>query len=136
MKDYEKMLKEGLAKLPKHTTSDVRFEVSKPQIHLAGNQTFINNFNEMANMMRRDPKHLAKYLSRELAVPNSIDGNRLVLQGKIYSSIIEKKIESYLNEYVYCKECGKPDTHLEKHDRIFLLKCDACGAKQTVKSFK
>ncbi len=136
MKDYEKMLKEGLAKLPKHITSDVRFEIPKPQTSITGSQTFINNFIEIASIIRRDPKHLAKYLSRELAVPNNIEGNRLNLQGKVYPNLIEKKIESYLNEYVYCKECGKPDTHLEKHDRIFLLKCDACGARQAVKSFK
>ncbi len=136
MKNYEEMLNEALEKLPKHITSDVRFEVPKPQSSIAGNQTFISNFVEIANVMRRDPKHLSKYLSRELAVPASIEGNRLILQGKVYYSLIEKKLESYLKEYVYCTECGKPDTHLIKHERIQLLKCDACGAKHPVKSFK
>ena len=136
MKSYEEILKEGMEKLPKHTTSDVRFEVPKPQISISGSQTFISNFIEIANTIRRDPKHLAKYLSRELAIPTGIEGNRLVLQGKVYHNLIEKKIESYLKEYVYCNECGKPDTHLVRHERIQLLKCEACGAKQPVKSFK
>lgn len=136
MKNYEEMLQEGIKKIPKHISSDVRFEAPKPQIAIAGNQTYITNFIEISNVMNRDPKHLAKYLSRELAVPVSIDGNRLMLQGKVYRNLIEKKVESYLKEYVYCNECGKPDTHLMKQERILLLKCDACGAKQPVKSFK
>ncbi len=130
------MLKEGLDRLSTHVASDIRLEVPKPQISISGSQTFISNFIEISNVIRRDPQHLSKYLSRELAVPSSVDGNRLVLQGKVYHTLIEKKIESYLKEYVYCNECGKPDTHLIKHERILLLKCDACGAKQPVKSFK
>ncbi|MHA1988975.1 MAG: translation initiation factor IF-2 subunit beta, partial [Promethearchaeota archaeon] len=50
--------------------------------------------------------------------------------------IIQKKIESYVKEYVLCKECGKPDTKLIKEGRITFLKCEACGAKSSVKSIK
>lgn len=136
MKSYEKMLEEALGKLPKHIVSDVRLEIPKPQTTISGNQTFITNFMEITNVIKRDPKHLSKFLFRELATPGHLDKNRLILQGKIYGNLIEKKIESYLKEYVYCNECSKPDTHLIKQDRVYFLKCDACGAKYPVKSFK
>jgi translation initiation factor 2 subunit 2 len=136
MKTYEKMLEEARDKLPKDIVSDVRLEIPKPQATISGNQTFIVNFIEITNVIKRDPKHLSKFLFRELATPGHLDGSRLILQGKIYGSLIEKKIEAYLKEYVYCNECGKPDTHLIKQDRIYFLKCDACGARYPVKTFK
>ncbi len=129
------MLDEAIEKLPKDVKETERLEIPKPLSNISGNQTFILNFTEIANVVRRDPKHLSKYLFRELATPGSIDNNRLVLQGKIYGSLIEKKIDAYVKEYVYCPECNKPDTHLIKQDRTTLLKCEACGAKHPVKNF-
>jgi translation initiation factor 2 subunit 2 len=68
-----------------------------------------------------------------LATPGHIDGNRLILQRKVSKNLIEKKIEDYANEFVYCKECKRPDTHFEKSKRIIFLKCEACGAKQALR---
>jgi len=41
-------------------------------------------------------------------------------------------IDAYIKEYVICSECGRPDTHLIKSDRILTLRCDACGAHRPV----
>lgn len=133
MKTYKEMLKEAREKLPEDIAKKSRLEIPRPQTNIQGNQTFITNFTEIANMMRRNPKHLSKFLFRELAKAGHISENRLILQGKVYGNLIEKKIEAYLKQFVYCKECGRPDTHLEKEDRIYFLKCEACGAKQTVR---
>jgi len=46
------------------------------------------------------------------------------------NSLVEKKIDAYIKEFVYCKECKRPDTHIEKEGRIIFLKCEACGAKE------
>ncbi len=133
MKTYEEMLREGREKISLDVSKESRFEVVKPNILIQGNRTFITNFTEIANSMRRDPKHLAKFLFRELAKPGHVEGNTLILQGKVLRSLIEKKIEAYLKEFVYCRECKRPDTHLEKEGRIIFLKCEACGAKQVVR---
>lgn len=136
MKDYKEMLKEAIDKLPKDVKSDIRLEIPKPQIMITGNYTSITNFTEITNVIRRKPEHLLKYLSKELAAPAHIEGNRAVFQGKIYSTLIEKKLEAYYKEFLYCFECKKPDTHIIKQDRISFLKCDACGAKHPVKLLK
>lgn len=135
MKTYEDMLSEAEEKLPKEVKEVQRLEIPKPISNISGNQTYIVNFLDIANVIRRDPKHISKYLFRELASPGHIEGNRLILQGKFFNSLIEKKIEGYVREYVYCPECSKPDTSLIKQDRIMILKCEACGAKHPVKSF-
>ncbi len=134
MKSYEDMLKEAEEKLPKETKEKERLEIPKPQVLVQGNQTFITNFEEITGVMRRDSKHFAKFLFRELAKPGHIDGKRLILQGKVYSKLIEKKLESYIKEFLYCKECNRPDTKLVKDGRITFMICEACGAKQAVRN--
>ena len=75
-----------------------------------------------------------KYLLRELATPGIIDGQRLILGRKISSNLINTKVEQYVNDFVLCSECKKPDTILKKEERVLTIKCMACGAKHTVKS--
>lgn len=133
MKTYEEMLKEAREKIPEEISKKERLEIPEPQIIIQGNRTFITNFLEVANTIRRDPKHLSKFLFRELAKAGHIDGNRLILQGKVQRILIEKKINTYMKEFVFCRECGKPDTHIEKGDRMYFLKCEACGAKQVIR---
>jgi len=133
MKTYKEMLKEARKKISKDITQAKRLEIPSPQTNIQGNRTFITNFTEITNSIRRDPKHLSKFLFRELAKPGHIDGNRLVLQGKVIKNLIESKINSYIKEFVYCPECNRPDTHFEKEDRIIFLKCEACGAKQAIR---
>ena len=54
-------------------------------------------------------------------------------ESKLTQSLIQRKLESYVKEYVTCKVCGRPDTKLLKDDRITFSKCEACGAKTSVK---
>ena len=46
---------------------------------------------------------------------------------------LEEKFEDYVNTFVTCSECGKPDTHLVKEGRTQVIECMACGAKRPVK---
>ncbi|MEM0473243.1 MAG: translation initiation factor IF-2 subunit beta [Candidatus Aenigmatarchaeota archaeon] len=136
MKEYEEILKEGLEKIPEEVKSDNRLEIPKPEVSIQGSQTIIANFVEIANVIRRKPDHLLKFLSKELAAPAHIEGNRALFQGKLYSGLIEKKLESYFREFLYCPICKKPDTQIIKQDRIYILKCEACGAKNPVRAIK
>jgi len=132
MKTYKEMLKQAEEKISKKT-GESRLSIPDPQTNIQGTRTFITNFTEITNSIRRDPKHLSKYLFRELAKPGHVDGNRLILQGVVIKSLIKKKIDDYVKEFVYCKECNRPDTHFEKEERIIFLKCEACGAKQVLR---
>lgn len=133
MKNYDEMLKEGMDKIPEITVNSERFELPRPRVTVQGNQTFITNFEEICNKLRREKKHVAKYLFKELAIPGHVDNSRLILQGKAPSSLIQKKLDNYLKDYVQCKECERPDTRLEKSGRLTIMVCEACGSKQNVK---
>jgi len=134
--EYEKMLENAYKQLPDVGEETKRFQIPRVDSMLQGNQTIIRNFAQIAEALRRDPKHLLKYFTREFATPGGFDGTRATFQSKKYPRLIESKLEAYVKEYVLCKECKKPDTKLVKEDRITFLKCDACGAKSPVKSIK
>lgn len=123
------MLKRARERIPK-TENKERFEIPIAEV-TTGKQTSIKNFTEIAKALRRDSKHLSKFLFKELAVPGSSRGTELLLQGKFYPGPIKQKIEEYAKEYVFCQECGKPDTNMTEEGKIVVIKCEACGARKT-----
>jgi translation initiation factor 2 subunit 2 len=132
--DYESLLKKAMEKLPKKLETKERFEIPSLNIEISGSRTILRNFGELLTVLRREPNHLAKYLSKELATAGSIQGNILVFQGKISKELLQKKVGDYVKEFVYCKQCKEPDTKIVKEGRFSFLKCDACGAKHPVRS--
>lgn len=130
--DYEKLLEKALKAVPKKAGEGERFEPPRAEIEKAGRRTIILNIMDIASRLRRDPNHLIKFLLKELATKGEISGQRLYLLGVFPTDTINKKIDSYLKEFVYCGECGKPDTKLLKEDKFWIIKCEACGARHTL----
>ena len=134
MTDYEKLLDEAYGKVKKVEGAGDRFEIPKVKGHFEGKKTILTNFMQIASHIRRGVDHFLKYLLRELAASGQIEGERLILNMKVPSAKINDKIESYVKEFVLCKECGKPDTELKKQGRLTFVHCLACGAKHPVRS--
>ena len=134
METYEQMLEEAYKKIKPVETKIERFEVPKIEGHFEGTKTILTNVQQIAAYVRRDINHVLKYLLRELATSGKIEGNRVVLQTKIPSTKINEKIQQYVEEFVFCKECGKPDTELKKQDAFMFVSCLACGAKHSVRA--
>jgi len=136
MSDYEKLLEEAYkkVKLPENVGSSERFEIPKIEGHFEGRKTILTNFFNITEHIRRNPEHFQKFLLRELAASGQKEGDRLVLNMKVPSAKINQKIEQYVKEFVLCKECGKPDTELNKEDRLSFIHCLACGAKHSIRS--
>jgi translation initiation factor 2 subunit 2 len=134
METYEKMLDEAYEQIKPITGQSERFEVPKIQGHLEGNKTILINIPQIASYIRRDVNHFLKFLLKELATSGTLRDSRLVLQTKVSSSKINDKIEQYVNEFVICKECKKPDTELVREKGFTFVHCLACGAKHSVSS--
>jgi len=111
-----------------------RFEVPKAAGQVAGASTIITNLGPIAAYIRRPAEHLAKYLQRELAIPGTLEGDRLSLKGRLNSARVNEKITSYVQEFVLCPECKKPDTEVISEKGIKFKHCLACGAKTPIKS--
>jgi len=132
--NYEDMLTEAKEKLPSVEKTEERFQVPKVKGHIQGVKTIITNLNQIADHIRRPIKHLLKYLTQQLATPADQVKQIVVFGSKIPASKINEKIDAYTNEFVICRECGKPDTKLNKEGDIYYFKCQACGARYTFTS--
>ncbi len=131
--NYEDALKRAYDKIPKKLKEQARFTIHEAQIRIQGNRTYVNNFNQICADLRRDPQHLLKFLQKELATPGEIKGKALVLGTRIAPGRINQKIEQYINSYVICPDCKRPDTELVKEKGFWFMVCQACGAKRPVK---
>lgn len=132
--DYETLMKRARSKLPELVAkTGERFELPKVKGHLEGNKTVITNFSQIADSLRRDSRHLMKFLLKELATPGELKPAGLVMGTKVPASRINEKIQQYADQFVICKECGKPDTKLEVEGDFAFIKCMACGARKAVK---
>jgi translation initiation factor 2 subunit 2 len=134
MENYEQMLDEAYSKVKPIESSGERFEVPLVEGHIEGNKTVITNFPQICSHLRRNIDHVLKFMLRELASPGKLEGNLLILQTKVSSGKINDKIKAYVDEFVICKECKKPDTELIKQGEFMFLHCLACGAKHSVRA--
>lgn len=131
--DYNTLLKRAKKLLPERGKEKARFEVPRVQGHLQGKLTMVTNFRQIADYLARDPDFILKFLSKELATSSFMKGNTAVFKGIFNSAKLNDKINRFVAQYVNCRECDKPDTRIKKQDRIFFVKCMACGAKYPVK---
>ena len=132
--EYKELLKKAREELPESVFTKERFEIPKVRGHVQGTRTVISNFIQIASFLRRKPEHMLKFVLKELATPGEIKKSGSVIIGvKASASRINEKIKKYAQEFVFCSECGKPDTKIEKKGNYAFMKCLACGKKQAIK---
>ncbi len=132
MDTYEQMLDNAYEKLPKQSIETTRFEIPKVRGHIQGNNTIISNFYQIADSLGRTPEHLLKFVLKELATPGELKKSGVIFGTKVPASRINEKIETYVEEFVLCRQCRKPDTKLQKEGNYTFVKCMACGSKYSV----
>ena len=134
--EYMKLLDRAFANVHSVANENVDFTIPKVDSLVQGNKTILRNLNVIADRARRDPKEIARYISKELGVPVSIEEQRLAISGRFQAADLDKRMQRYFEVYVICKECHKPDTRLESAGRgMFYLVCEACGSRYGVKNY-
>ena len=134
MNDYDKLLDRAIDQLPQKVFETKRFSVPKAYSVIQGNRTIIQNFKDITEALNRDPQHVLKFLLRELGTAGNLEGSRAIMQGKFTHYLINERIDDYVKRFIMCHECNRPDTKIVREDRVFLLKCEACGAKAPLKT--
>lgn len=132
-KDYEKLLDNVYSSLPEKVTSTERFEMPKFEYFTEGNKTIIKNFRAVSDKIRREPAMMIKYFTKELAVPAEQQGERLVLARKLSGDMVNKKLEDFVDRFVICKECKRPDTHIDDAQGFKQIICESCGARTSIR---
>jgi translation initiation factor 2 subunit 2 len=141
--DYDEMLKK-VTDVRKLNTGN-RFEPPEVNSYQSGQKTiieldkfaaYINRQDKFAAYINRQIGHISKYLMHELTAPGQIDGSKLILGGRFSKKSVQDKLNQYIKEYVICRECGSPETHLIREDRNYKIKCMGCGAEYPVGRIK
>jgi translation initiation factor 2 subunit 2 len=134
--EYQKLLDRAFEKMPHGSEEKSDFVIPRADILVQGSKTIIRNLIAITDKARRKPQDLARFLSKELGVPADAEEQRLLINGKFQSDEVNKRIERFFDVYVVCKECHKPDSHLESAGRGMLyFVCEACGARYAVKNY-
>lgn len=135
--EYLSMLAEARKLAPEVVRMAERFNPPEPEVVIEGRKTHVVNFKEIAEVLDRDLRLIATYLSKKLGAPYIITEKerKLILSRRIKPELVRSRLETFVNTYVVCPLCKRPDSALVKFRRGLLLKCKACGAETPVPKF-
>lgn len=130
--NYDQLLDRALAGITKPGSTGERFELPIASVSVIGARTIVHNFADVADRLNRDPLHILKYLAKEMATAGSFEGGKGYFQGKFSRETINRLVGAYSNRFVICPVCHRPDTRVERRDRLSFLVCEACGARSSI----
>jgi translation initiation factor 2 subunit 2 len=131
--DYKEMLERGCSQIPEVASKQERLELPRLFVNTVGMRTIISNFKEVAEALDRDPQHILKFLTREMATAATFQDSRAIFQGKFRADSFERLLQRYMESFVICPVCKRPDTKIVKEKRLTFLVCNACGARSSIK---
>lgn len=131
--DYEGLLRRARSQIPEVVSKRERLELPALRLSIIGMRTIITNFKEVADVLDRDPQHILKFLTREMATAATFHESRAIFQGKFRKDTFQRLLQRYMESFVVCPVCKRPDTKIVKEKRLSFLVCNACGAKSSIK---
>jgi translation initiation factor 2 subunit 2 len=131
--NYDDLLKRARSEIPEVTLKKERLELPRLFVTMVGMRTTISNFKEVADTLDRDPQHILKFLTREMATAATYHDGRAIFQGKFPRDTFERLLARYTESFVTCPVCKRPDTKIVKEKRLSFIVCNACGARSSVK---
>ena len=131
--NYDELLKRACSQMPEVSLKRERLELPRLFLTIVGMRTTISNFKEVADLLNRKPQHILKFLTREMATAATYHDSRAIFQGKFQRDSFERLLHRYMENFVICPVCKRPDTKIVKEKRLSFLVCNACGAKSSIK---
>ena len=130
--DYESSLDRAMDNVPDIESSGERLSVPDAQAQKDGAFTRLTNLQDIADTLSRETDHVHRFVQRELGTNGKLEDGVGRYNGNFSGSDFDATIQSYVETYVLCGECGLPDTRLVTENRTPMLRCDACGAFRPV----
>src|SRR3989304_6484216 len=106
--DYKELLKRGCAQIPEVTVKRERLELPPIYVNTIGMRTIISNFKDIASALDRDPQHMLKFLTREMATAATFHDSRAIFQGKFQRSVFEHLLQRDMESFLICPGCKRP----------------------------
>ena len=90
----------------------------------AGGTTIVNNTAQICTSLKRDPRVIAKWLSKQLNQPVQVTKGCWQLRSMHNVAELQSKLSDYIKQNVLCRVCGNPET--TPHGTA-QLDCASCG---------
>jgi len=135
MDDYDKLLERARSQVPEDAfkKSGERFQVPEVQLMLQGNRSIWQNFQEIINIVNRPGKEVLKFVSGQLGTAGNIEGSNALFNGKFTAEQVDEVLNRYIDSYVICPVCTRPDTEYRKEGHAYYMVCSACGARTSIR---
>ena len=135
MDDYDNLLDRARSQVPEDAfnRSGERFQVPEVQLIVQGNRSIWQNFQEIINVLNRPGKEVLKFVSGQLGTAGTIEGSNALFNGKFNAELVDEVLNRYIDSYVICPVCTRPDTEITKESGVYLLICSACGARTAIR---
>ena len=135
MDDYDSLLERARSQVPEDAfkKSGERFQVPAVQVIVQGNRSLWQNFQDIINVLNRPGREVLKFVSGQLGTAGSMEGGIAIFNGKFMPEAVSDLLDRYIDAYVTCPVCSRPDTEITKDGRKYVLKCAACGASTAIR---
>ena len=135
MDDYDKLLDRARSQVPEDAfkRTGERFQVPEVQLIVQGNRSIWQNFQDIINVLNRPGKEVLKFVSGQLGTAGTVEGSNALFNGKFTSELVDEVLNRYVDSYVICPVCTRPDTEIVKESGVYLLVCSACGARTAIR---
>lgn len=132
--NYDNLLKRARSQIPEVAAKRERLELPRLRMSVIGMRTIIYNFKEVADALNRDPQHIVKFLTGEMATAATSQEGRVIFQGKFNIDTLTTLLQRYMESFIVCSVCKRPDTKVVREKRLSFIVCEACGAKSSIKN--
>jgi len=135
MDDYDKLLERARTQVPEDAfkRSGERFKVPDVQLMVQGNRSLWQNFQDIINVLNRPGREVLKFVSGQLGTAGTMEGGTAIFNGKFTAELVDDLVVRYIESYVTCPVCTRPDTEIKKETGAYYLICSACGARTAIR---
>lgn len=93
-------------------------------INCKGGLTLITNIDKVCTSIFRVAVDLKKFYSKSLGLTAQLVDEGLQIPGRFDTTVLQEKLQRYINKVVLCSKCKCPETLPVKKNK---LRCAACG---------
>jgi translation initiation factor 5 len=97
-----------------------------------GIKTVLMNLKDIGDSLHRHPDELLQYISKTLGTQLIKEETRFIINGSHSEDKINNSIDKYIDKFVLCGKCYKPDTRYSIESKQLFLKCSGCGEKKII----
>jgi len=135
MDDYDSLLDRARSQVPEDAfkKSGERFQVPDVQLMVQGNRTLWQNFQDIINVLNRPGREVLKFVSGQIGTAGNIEGGIAIFNGRFTADSVNDILNRYIDSYVICPVCSRPDTEIAKEEKKYVLRCSACGARTAIR---